>query len=135
MQEQSAGHLGVVHQQDLAGVQLGRGHRLGHHDVAGLHPRGHRAAGDHVRGAAEREREERGQDEPGQHGEREDDGHACRRERRGHGTFRASQVKEAVDRLLWAALSSSTQYPMRKVSDVLGAIEVAGAVATGRPWA
>ncbi len=120
VQQQAAGHLRVVDEQDLAGAQLGGRDGVGDHHVAGVDPGGHRAAGHHVRGVAGRERGERGQDEPGQHDEAQDDNHAshlphpARARRRtafypGHGTFRASQVKVAVDRVLWASLSSTTE--------------------------
>ena len=109
VQQQPAGHLWVLDQHDLARAQFGRGHRLGDHDVPRLDPGGHGAAGDDVRGVAQREREERGQDETGQHGQREDDGHARRRERPAHGRLRASQVKVAVDRVPCARLLSSTR--------------------------
>lgn len=86
VQQQPAGALRVVEEQDLPGPQLRGGDRLGEHHVPRLDPRGHRAAGDDVRGVAHRLGSEGDDDQPGEPGEHqgggspghaEDDAPAC----------------------------------------------------------
>ena len=69
VQQQPAGALGVVEEQDLPGPQFRGGGRPGEHHVPGIDPRGHRAAGDDVRGVAHRLGGEGDDDEPGHPGE------------------------------------------------------------------
>jgi hypothetical protein len=116
VQQETAGAGGVVHEHDLAGAELRGGGRLREHHVARLDAGCHGAAGHHVCGEARQLGGERGEDQPGEAGERQRREHAGRADHGvappfhpGHGVFCASQTKFAVDVLLWAELLSATQ--------------------------
>jgi hypothetical protein len=122
VQQQPAGAGGVGEEQHLPDAELARGRGLGEHHVARLHARGHRPAGDHVRGEPGRLWDERGGDQPGQAGEHQRRGQARDAEQAGRvpaeqrppfhpggHVFRASHVKFAVVAAFWALLLSTTE--------------------------
>ena len=75
VQQQPLGLRRVGEEQDLPGPQLSRRDGRGQHDVAGVDPRGHRAADDHVRRHAHGLWREGGDHQTGEAGEHQRRGH------------------------------------------------------------